>query len=393
MFFERVQGNDIYGTDVNPPWAYQPQASGVYFSNPNLSLSGAPSTAPTFPANFGSLSYFYPSPGTAQFSLGVQREVAPSMVAALQYVGTVGWHQNDERAVNTLPLIDSANPANPYDQREAVAGGKNANFYRQYLGFANITQVENTTNFSYHSLQAALRMENRHGLSLQLAYTYSHEIDIQSTDLTSTPLSGSGGQLSDPFNPEYDRGSGGFDRRHIFNANYIYELPFFLHSNNVLERTAIGGWQISGVTTAQTGVPINPNYGNDVLGLGGGTTNRPNFNQSARRYPKTQLAWFNTAAYSAPLAPWMGGANQGFGNSGKDSIVGPGLFNWNLSVFKEFLITSAEGPRFQFRAESYNTFNHTEFNNVQTGFTNKNFGQVTSTYDPRVLQFGAKFLF
>lgn len=393
MFFERVQGNDIYGTDVNPPWAYQPQASGVYFSNPNLSLTGTPSTAPTFPANFGSLSYFYPSPGTAQFSLGVQQEVAPSIVAALQYVGTLGWHQNDERAVNTLPLTDTTNTANPYDERQAVAGGANANLYRQYRGFANITQIENTTNFSYHSLQAALRMENRHGFSFQLAYTYSHEIDIQSTDLTSTTLAGSGGQLSNPFNPEYDRGSGGFDRRHIFNANYIYELPFFLHSSNVLARTALGGWQISGVTTAESGVPINPNFGNDVLGLGGGTTNRPNFDRSAKGYPKKQLEWFNTAAYSAPVAPWKGGGGQGFGNAGKDSVVGPGLFNWNLSIFKEFRITSAEGPRFQFRAESYNTFNHTEFNNVQTGFTNGNFGQVTSTYDPRVLQFGAKFLF
>jgi hypothetical protein len=391
MFFERVQGNDIYGTDVNPPWAYQPQASAVYFSNPNLSLSGAPSTAPTFPANFGSLSYFYPSPGTAQFSIGVQQEVAPSVVAALQYVGTVGWHQNDERAVNTLPLLDAANPTNPYDQREAVASGTNANLYRQYAGFANITQIENTTNFSYHSLQAALRAENRHGLSVQLAYTYSHEIDIQSTDLTSTTLAGSGGQLSNPFNPNYDRGSGGFDRRHIFNANYIYNLPFFLHSDHALERTLLGGWQISGVTTAETGVPINPNYGNDVLGLGGGTTNRPDFNPSLRRYPKKQLQWFNTAAFSAPVAPWLGGT--GYGSSGKDAVVGPGLFNWNLSLFKEFRITSGEGPRFQFRAESYNTFNHTEFNNVQTSYTSTQFGQVTSTYDPRVLQFGAKFLF
>ncbi|AXC10554.1 Oar protein [Acidisarcina polymorpha] len=406
MFFERVQGNDIYGTDVNPPWAYQPQASNVYFSNPNLSLTGAPSTAPTFPANFGSLSFNYPDPGTAQFSLGIQQEVAPSVVAALQYVGTVGWHQNDERAVNTLPLTDPNYGILP---REAVATGNdiagvtpsavapdgtlrsNANLYRQYTGFANITQVENTTNFSYHSLQAALRAENRHGLSVQLAYTYSHEIDIQSTDLTSVTLAGSGGQLSDPFNPNYDRGSGGFDRRHIFNANYIYNLPFFLNSNNAVERTLLGGWQISGVTTAQTGVPINPNYGNDVLGLGGGTTNRPNFNPALKGYPKKQLQWFNTAAFSAPVAPWQGGS--GFGSSGKDAVVGPGLFNWNLSLFKEFRITSGEGPRFQFRAESYNTFNHTEFNNVQTGFTSSQFGQVTSTYDPRVLQFGAKFLF
>jgi hypothetical protein len=316
--------------------------------------------------------------------------VAPSVVASAQYVGVTGWHQNVERAINTLPLSDLGTGL--FTERQAVAGGENANFFRTYPGWGNITQTENTTNSSYHSLQTALRMEAKHGFSIQLAYTWSHEIDIQSGDLTSSTLSGSGGQVSDPFNLNYDRGSGLFDRRNIFNANYIYELPFFLHSNSAWERNLIGGWQISGVTVAESGVPINVNYGTDTLGLGGGTTNRPNL-VSQVGYPKKQLAWFNTNAFAAPLAPWAGGTNQGYGSAGKDAIVGPGLFNWNLAVFKEFRLTSHEGPRFQFRAESYNTFNHTEFNNVSTGFTSGNFGQVTSTYDPRVLQFGAKFLF
>jgi Carboxypeptidase regulatory-like domain len=389
MFFERVQGNDIYGTDVNPPFAYQPSVNAIYFSNPNQSsLNGATASSPTSPANFTSLAYSYPNPGTIQFSLGVQQEVAPSVVASMQYVGVTGWHQNVERAVNTLPLADPGTGL--FTEREAVAAGANANFYRMFPGWGNITQTENTTNSSYHSFQTALRMEAKHGFSIQLAYTWSHEIDIQSGDLTSSTLSGSGGQVSNPFNLNYDRGSGLFDRRNIFNANYIYELPFFLHSTNAWERTLIGGWQISGVTVAESGVPINVNYGTDTLGLGGGTTNRPNL-VSHVGYPKKQLAWFNTSAFAAPLAPWAGGA--GYGSAGKDAVVGPGLFNWNIAVFKEFRLTSHEGPRFQFRAESYNTFNHTEFNNVSTGFTSGNFGQVTSTYDPRVLQFGAKFLF
>src|SRR5271170_7969668 len=233
MFFERVQGNDIYGTDTNPPNAYQPSVNAVYFSNPNTSnQTGQTATAPFFPGNFSSLAYHYHNPGTDQFSLGVQRQLAPSIILAVQYVGSTGWHQNDQRAVNTLPLLDASNSADPYDQREAVTGGANANLFRINRGFAGITQVENTTNTNYNSLQAALRMENRHGLSLQLAYTYSHEIDIMSGDLTSAVLAGSGGGLSDPFNPSYDRGSGNFDRRHIFNANYIYDLPFYLHSGN-----------------------------------------------------------------------------------------------------------------------------------------------------------------
>ena len=389
LFFERVQGNDIYGTDINAPWSSQPSVSGIYFSNPNTNnQSGATAAIPVTPLNFSALDLNYRNPATQQFSLGVQHELAPSVVMAVQYVGMTGWNQNDIRAINTLPLSDSSGFAN----REAVAAGANANLYRQYPGWANISKTENATNSNYHSLQAALRMENKHGFTLQLADTWSLEIDIQSGDLTSFTLAGSGGQLSNPFNQDYDRGSGLIDRRHIFNANYIYDLPFFLHSSNGFARSFLGGWEVSGITTAESGTPTNVNYGTDVLGLGGNTTNRPNLSGHVS-YPKKQLAWFNTAAFSAPTAPWAGGGDQGFGNTGKDSVVTPGLFNWNLSLFKEFRISSAEGPRFQLRAESYNTFNHTEFQNVSQGFTSSNFGQLTSTYDPRVLQFGAKFLF
>jgi hypothetical protein len=191
-----------------------------------------------------------------------------------------------------------------------------------------------------------------------MSYTWSHEIDIQSGDLTSTNQQGSGGQISDPFNIEYDRGSGTIDRRNVFTANYIYNFPFFLHSESALKRALLGGWQFSGITTAQSGNPVNVTYSPDTLGLGGTTTNRPDFSSAARSYPKKQLAWFNTSAFSAPLAPWDGGTNQGFGSAHKDAVVGPGLFNWNLSLFKDFHIT--EGMDIQLRAESYNTFNHTE---------------------------------
>ena len=137
-------------------------------------------------------------------------------------------------------------------------------------------RYENKTNSNYNSFQAGFRMQNKHGLTLQMSYTWSHEIDIQSGDLTSTNQQGSGGQLSDPFNIEYDRGSGTIDRRNVFTANYIYNVPFFLHSQSALSRALLGGWQISGITTAQSGNPVNVTYSPDTLGLGGSTTNRPN---------------------------------------------------------------------------------------------------------------------
>jgi hypothetical protein len=227
-------------------------------------------------------------------------------------------------------------------------------------------------------------MENKHGLTLHLDYTWAHEIDIQSDDLS--------GVLSDPFDPKYDRGSGTLDRRNVFSANYIYNMPFFLHSGSMLERSVLGGWVISGITQAQSGAPQTVSYGPDTLGLGGGTSNRPDLTGAAGG-GKTRQAWFNTKAFSAPVAPWNGGLNNGWGNAGKDAVYLPGLENTNLSLFKTFALVPNEGARLEIRFESFNTFNHTEWNGVDTGFTDGNFGEVTSTYDPRELQFGAKFLF
>ncbi len=184
MFFERVQGNDVYNAALNPPFAYQPTATNVYFSNPNTSALTGLTTSETFPSSLINLAYNYSPPGTANYSFGVQRQLAPSIVAVLQYAGSVGWDQSDDRAVNTLPLTDPNNTANPYDLRQGVSNGTlNANLYRIFPGFSSIQQEENETNFNYNSLQAGLRMDNRHGLTTQVAYTYSHEIDEVSNDL------------------------------------------------------------------------------------------------------------------------------------------------------------------------------------------------------------------
>jgi hypothetical protein len=393
MFFERVQGNDVYNAALNPPFAYQPQATNVYFSNPNTSALTGATTSQTFPSTLTNLQYNFRPPGTAQFSLGVQRQLAPSIVLQLQYVGSLGWVQDDDRSINTLPLTDPGNPPNPYDLREGVANGKlNANLYRIFPGYSTITQEENQTNFNYNAFQAGVRMENRYGVTLQLAYTYSHELDEVSNDLNG---------LSNPFKASYDYGSGALDRRHIFKADYIYNLPFFAHSSSVLARTTLGGWSISGITVAQAGTPQSITYSGpisgttgatDTLGLGGGTTNRPNL-VAPVSYPKKVKAWFSTSSFANPVGPWAGGGNQGFGNAGKDVVVLPGLFNTNLALFKIIPLTSGEGPSIELRFESFNTFNHTEFNAVDANSGDGNFGQVTGTYDARTLQLGAKFKF
>ena len=104
-------------------------------------------------------------------------------------------------------------------------------------------------------------------------------------------------------------------------------------------------------------------------------------------------AWFSTSSFGDPLPPWAGSQNQGFGTAGRDSVVGPGLFNWNLSLFKTIPLRNEALPRIELHFESFNTFNHTQFQNLDTGSHDGNFGAVTGDYGPRLLELGGKFVF
>jgi hypothetical protein len=138
--------------------------------------------------------------------------------------------------------------------------------------------------------------------------------------------------------------------------------------------------------TITSGLPINPQLtgGQSSNGLNN-ATNRPDQVGSVS-YPQTAAQWFNTAAFTLPVA----GA---WGNAAHNSLRGPGRNNWNFSLFKSFALNETRGSRFELRAESFNTWNHTEFNQVSNALGSKNFGQVTSAFDPRVFQFGAKLYF
>ncbi|MGB6692114.1 MAG: TonB-dependent receptor [Terracidiphilus sp.] len=381
MFYERVQGNDVYNAALNPPFAYIPSATNVYFSNPHTSALTGVTTSQSFPSNLQNIKYNYPPPGTADFSFGVQHQLASSVVAVVQYVGSLGWDQNDTRQINTLPLTTNGS----YATREGVANGSlNSNEYVNYPGFSAINQEENETNFNYNSLQAGVRIENRHGLTTQVAYTWAHNISDVSNDLYG---------LSDPYNTRYDRGSDNtFDRRNDLNVSYVYDLPWFTRSSNLAAREVLGGWSVSGITFAESGVPLTITDSLNTIGLGCCYTNRPNLVAKVSR-PKTVAAWFNKSAYADPVAPWNGGPNQGFGDTGKDSVVGPGISNWNLSLFKAIPLTAHEGPRIELRFESFNTFNHTSLQGVDTGFHDGNFGTVVNDYGPRTMELGGKFVF
>ena len=371
MFYERIQGNDVYNMGPNPPFGFSPNLSSVFFSNPNVSvLNGQAATVPIYPAGLTALAYSdYKLPTSVQWNFGIQHQIAQNIVLSAEYVGNSDSHQRDERELNPLSLSDS-------NRLGVINGLYNANFDRPYLGYSNIALGENAGNTHYESLQINFRMENWHGLTFQSAYTWSHSLGI---------APGGGGDfntLSDPFNRYYDYGPTGLDRRHMLVLNYDYLLPIFRGSKG-LRSSLLGNWKISGITLMETGLPLNPTMSTDYLGLGGNATDRPNID-GAITYPGTVGSWFSTSSFSAP-------ALLAFGNSQEGAIRGPGRINFNLSMYKDFNFT--ERAHLRFGADFYNAFNHTQFHDVNTSYGQNNFGQVTDTYDPRVIELSLKFAF
>jgi hypothetical protein len=372
MFYERIQGNDVYNMGPNPPFGFSPNLTSVFFSNPNVSvLSGQTATVPIYPASITALAYSdYKLPVSTQWNFGIQHQITEGAVLSVEYVGNGDYHQRDQREINDVALNDS-------NRGGIITGTYIANLDRPYLGYSNIALGENAGNTHYESLQVNYRMENQHGLTFQAAYTWSHSLGI---------APGGGGDfntLSDPYNRYYDYGPTGLDRRQTLVLNYIYSLPFLKNAQG-LTGSLLGGWQLSGITLLETGLPLNPTLSTDNLGLGGNATDRPNIVKPLS-YPSTVSQWFNTAAFAAP-------APLAFGDAQEGAVRGPGRINFNLQLYKNFRLPR-EGTTLKFGAEFYNAFNHTQFHDVNTSYGSSAFGQVTDTYDPRVIELSLKLAF
>jgi len=397
-FYERIQGNDIYGlSNSNLPYEYVPSVSNTYYSNPYCAWSSTADTSnpanclsttnlPILPASLTSLAKTYKAPAVAQYSLGIQRELRPSVILVVQYVGNNAWHQTSyltrEKSVGYNPC-----PA-PEPSCPLSLSGLNgqANALRTYQGFGSISQEENTTNTTYNGGQVGIRIQNKWGLSGELDYTYSHNIDLTDTDLAT---------ISNPWNLKYDKAGSGYDRRQIFQGNYIYKLPLFVHSSGLMH-SILGGWDLAGTFVDETGEPVASGFGGatDPIGLGGNYTNRANIVGKIHYHHKVNN-WFDHGSgqdpQAVPLAGYLGGPNLGFGNGKRDSFVGPGRVNFTTALYKSFSFT--ERAHFEIRAETFNTFNHTEFNAYGATTGGGNYGVATGTNDPRVMEVAGKFVF
>ena len=339
----------------------------------------------TQPINVLSTTYHPKFPYALQYNLNLQREIAPGTILSVGYFGARGNH---------LPREAEANPFEP------ALGHR----YNPNLPSPLLTVLTDAQSF-YNSFQLSVSKQYAHNLSWQLFYTLSHSIDDASTNFSPIEAVNEPPTTQDPFDRKGSRGRSGFDIRHNFVANVVYELPFGRGSH-------FGGWQVSAVASVHSNVPFTPVLSFDNADLRSLlTSERPDLvgNPYTGVCPNgtnvgTPSCWFNPTAFAVP-APGQ------FGDAGRNILRGPGFAQFDLSLQKSFHLR--EGMKIAVGAEAYNLFNHPNFaipSNTQSPLTlggngdavfrdvaghfANNVGRIFTTVGTgRQIQFDARFTF
>src|SRR2546426_4592505 len=370
--YYRIEGNDVYRMVGNPPFSKE-----ATFFNPPFNDPAAGAAAPLTPLALSGLDPVYKIPMAQNWSFGIQQELTSDMGLSVAYVGSRGTHLDYVIDTNQpLPAMGysfdpriACTATTPFPCNQRVS----TDYVRPYQGWSSISNIAPIGNSIYHSLQVSLEKKFSHGLQFGSVYTWSKTIG----------LSGANGLGSGPQN-SYDlkteRGPAAFDRTHIFVLNYVYHLPIFEKMTGA-GSVVLKGWETTGIVTFESGFPLTPGFSSSTAGL----ASRPDRLAGVPiNGGKTPDQWFIPEAFAAP--PF-----GRFGNAGVGLIRGPGMNNFDLGFFKNFRIR--ERGNVQFRAETFNTFNHANFNGVDATLGSGGFGQVVSAHTPRVVQFALKVAF
>ena len=349
---------------INPFPAQFPPAKNSVFTSPVQVYSWDPYSKFTTPTNYS-------------WNLAIERDLTHDWLARGAYVAS---------RANHLTVTVDQNPAQ-YIPGSALS----TDARRLYAGYSNIYQASQAGNSWYQSAQLTLQKRLSRGFTITTNYTFSKSLDNlpPGTDAASF---GTAGFYTLPVNvpnfQQYDRGRSDFDRRHVFVSSYVWQLPSLSRSNRVLRQIA-GSWEVSGVIGAQSGGPLTIYAGRDQSLTAGGKDRAqivsPRTSESgpcANTSPC--INFLDPSAFALP-------ATGQFGNAGKGALSGPGFFNWDTGVFKNFPVN--ERCRIQFRAEFFNVPNHTRFQNPVTTVTGAGFGHILSANDPRIMQLALKVFF
>ncbi len=331
-------------------------------------INPGPNVAFTFPVTVFSYAPNLRNAMLQSYNLSFEREIFPSYLFRIAYAGSKG---------SRLAIVNEANPA-IYAPGAATS---TTNARRPLAPFyGSIASVESTGYSKYNSLQMTLDKRFSKGFSILSSYTLSKSTD-NSSENKETGIT----QIN-PFDINFDRGLSNFDHRHRFTASFIYEVPG-KYSQKVVN-AFLGGWNLTGILTLQSGTPFSVLSGVDNARSGtGGQLADLNGNPtlSGSRTRGEQIAqWFNTAAYTT-------NALGTFGNSGRNTLLGPKFTSLNVGLHKNFAL--GEKVKLQFRAEAFNALNNVNLNLPSSTVTSSTFGRITSAGDPRILQFALRLMF
>jgi hypothetical protein len=378
IFYERIRQNvNSFDGLGNPPLFYTPTIYGgkVDAVSPALVTGGV-----RFTSSVNAMDGNGKIPTTYAWSIGVQQQLPYQMALEVAYVGNTARHLQYQYGFNLLPLGTTTGSNNPLN---SVNGVQDA--IRPYKGYNNINYTDFGANSSYNALQIRLSRRFSQSFTINSDFAWAKAMDVVDTDTTGIDLWQSWRNNWAP---------AGFDRKLVFNVNYVYMLPTLKRSSAFM-RSVLGGWEVTGITRFWSGFPLALTSPGNQGTLGG--TVRPNYiggDTSLGGSRRGNPLWLNNAAFARPL-------DGVIGNLRRNSIRGPGINNWDFSIFKNTNI--GEHVRTQLRVECFNLFNHTQFSTVSTGITasgpggvaldTNSFGQVTGTRDPRTLQLGFKLYF
>ena len=371
----------------------------------------------------------YKAPYSQQWSLDVQRQFAGTWLADVGYYGSNGIHLPGFEDLNQSPVASYLNctaatpcfagpgantsactvsggcavviapPIGGASSAQATTKSNQLNVLRPYTGYGPGLFFVDLFTSNYHSLQTQLQKRFSGNSLVNVSYTWSHGLTTDPADRSTggAALPQVTGDLGGNYGPTIA------DRRHVLTANFVWDLPWQRHQQGLVGHV-LGGWEVSGVQTFQTGLPLTAVLGNGVCPGTGVICNdptgsgcllgasplgcRPNqVGDPNSGAPHTITSWFNASAFAGPSATQRTETTERPG-----AIRGPGFWRTDLSLFKNIKFT--ERLTGQFRWETFNTFNHT--NPICCGSTSlisTLYNTVTSTRDPRIMQLGMKLNF
>ena len=382
------------------------------------------------PFNIGhALPLNMPLPYTEEASFGIQQMLRGGAVAEIAYVGTFTRHASRYVNINSVPYNSEFTHPNPSTYTKATATALPDNFFRPYPGFSTINMQQDDLTANYNSLQARITRRFHNGLEFGLNYTWSRSMDYGTCGATAGP------PCSDSYNfgsavyqnvRAWNYGPAGYDIRNNLAINYLYALPKLTGKlSNFATRTLVNGWQISGDMTYLSGAPgqvaLSVTGSPNITGGGDGARVALACDPM-QGAPHTFSQWFNTSCFRTPTQGAVATSANPSGTpyslpggswfSPKVNFYLPSITNFDTALFKNFPLNE-HGMKIQLRAETYNTFNHTQFNGVNgtalfnnalnnstTALQSNNLGQLTqiggsgaSSISPRYMQLALRFDF